>query len=517
MTYYKYPIGLIILIFLPAILAAQQEKQEIINIVNMKKNLEFLASDSLQGRSFGTEINGTSIAADFIREKAIQAGLEPGIPDFFQQFMVQSSAPLDKHAFLEVVCNSGKSRFSTHDIVEMNGVNGMQRLEKEEVVFAGFGYCNDSASYDDLAGIDLKGKIVVIAEGLPARFSEEGKRSWDNHKEHVKHDRILQNKPRAVLVIIGADDPSNTMFERMKRWFSRQRFEWKSAPGLRDSIPVLLSVPQLADALLGGKSKYQRYLEQISKSGDPNSFPCNKMKISGILSSPDNEFQGINVIGMIPGSDPEVKDEPVVYMAHYDHLGVDKNGDVFNGADDNGSGTVALLEIARTFAALKEKPKRTVVFLWVTGEETSMIGSGYYTSNPVFPLDKTKACINLDMVGRVYEPRDSVWKKSPKLVKDANGLFTLTNQVWPQLTTISDSVCATLGLVPDKTLPESFLRSSDHYHFHKHRIPVLSVSTGYHADYHKVTDEVSRIRFDKMKSVTEYGFLVGKIIANGAD
>ena len=118
------------------------------------------------------------------------------------------------------------------------------------------------------------------------------------------------------------------------------------------------------------------------------------------------------------------------------------------------------------------------------------------------------------MVGRVYEPRDSVWNKSPKLVKDFDGIFTLTNNVWPGLQQISDSICSELGLIPDNTLPSNFLRSSDHYNFHKNGVPILNVANGYHADYHKPTDEISKINFDKMKRVADFVFMVGMEVAN---
>jgi Zn-dependent M28 family amino/carboxypeptidase len=221
-----------------------------------------------------------------------------------------------------------------------------------------------------------------------------------------------------------------------------------------------------------------------------------------------------NVIGIVEGSHPELKQECVVFMAHYDHLGVNEDGDVYNGADDNGSGTVTLMEVAEAFSSLKEKPKRSIVFLWVTAEEIGLFGSRFYTENPVVPLEKTVTCINIDMDGRVYEPRDSVWKRSPKMVKDFDGLFTLSNQIWPELNEISNANCEKLGLIPDNSLPEHFLRSSDHYHFHNNNVPILNFATGYHADYHKVGDEVSKINFEKIKRVSDLCFLVGLEIAN---
>ncbi len=143
-----------------------------------------------------------------------------------------------------------------------------------------------------------------------------------------------------------------------------------------------------------------------------------------------------------------------------------------------------------------------------------MFGSQYYTENPIIQLEKTVACINIDMVGRVFESRDTVWQHSPKMVKDFDGLFTLTNDIWPDLKIINNESCERLGLIPDYELPAYFLRSSDHYSFHKNGIPILNYATGFHADYHKVTDEISKINFDKMKRVADLCFMVGLEIAN---
>jgi Zn-dependent M28 family amino/carboxypeptidase len=225
------------------------------------------------------------------------------------------------------------------------------------------------------------------------------------------------------------------------------------------------------------------------------------------------EKKGRNIVGFVEGSHPVLKEECVVFMAHYDHLGMNKSGEIYNGADDNASGTATLLEVARAFKQVEKKPKRSIVFLWVTAEEVGLIGSEYYSKNPVFPLENTVACINLDMVGRVYEPRDSVWAHSPKLVKPLNEIYALVNDFDPKLKKMTEKACAKLGLTPDFSLPENFFYSSDHYHFHRNEVPLLNFSTGYSADYHQPTDDADRINFEKMKKVAELCFLVGTAIA----
>jgi Zn-dependent M28 family amino/carboxypeptidase len=221
-----------------------------------------------------------------------------------------------------------------------------------------------------------------------------------------------------------------------------------------------------------------------------------------------------NVIGFLEGSDPVLKEECVVFMAHYDHLGSTDSGEIFNGADDNTSGTSTLLEVARALAQSGEQPRRSILFLWVTAEEVGMIGSEYYSKNPVFPLEKTAVCINLDMVGRVYEPRDSVWVHSPKQVKPFNEIYALVNDFDPDIKSIAEKAGLKTDIVPDFSLPDNFFYSSDHYHFHRNEIPILNLSTGYTADYHQPTDDIERINFDKMKKVAEFCYLIGLAVAN---
>jgi len=257
-----------------------------------------------------------------------------------------------------------------------------------------------------------------------------------------------------------------------------------------------------------------KLLDGIARSKTPNSHSIENVRVTIGLKKKTRELNSPNIVGVVEGSDSVLKSECVVFMAHYDHLGIDKNGDIYNGADDNGSGTVTLLELAEAFSSLKEKPKRSIVFLWVTGEEIGLLGSKYYTENPLFPVTKTVACINLDMVGRVFEPRDSVWNRSPKKVKEFDGIFAVTNKIWPGLKEITIKNCEKTGLKPDFSLPPYFLGSSDQASFDRKGVPILNLSTGYHADYHKPSDEIEKISFKKMKVVAELCYLIGLEIAN---
>lgn len=479
---------------------------------DMKRHLTFLSSDSLQGRKLGTAVPGLDIAADYIKVNAEKNGLKPGVDNYFQKVDIVSIKP-DVNNFIQINRRNGKAILKTTSLINLSGGSRTISIKNKEVVIAGFGYQNSEADYNDLEGVEIEEKVVVIAQGNPGIFKDGKNIRWNNRIEREKFKSISEKKPKVIITVTSPQDSENKTFLQINSWLNRERFFLKT-PEKTDEIPMLICTPCFADELLGSKGKYKKYLSLISKKEKPNSYLIEKRKLDIEISSIVKPAETKNIIGFVEGSDPILKDEYVIFMAHYDHLGVAKNGDVYNGADDNGSGTVTLLEVAEAFASLEQKPKRSVVFLWVTCEEIGLLGSEYYTENPVFPLEKTVACINIDMDGRVYEPRDSVWNKSPKMVKDFDGLFTLCNNVWPEIKEISNSNCEKLGLIPDNSLPPNFLRSSDHYHFHNNGIPIINYATGYHADYHKVGDEVSKINFCKMKRVADLCFLVGFEIAN---
>ncbi len=472
-----------------------------IDIADMKKNLRFLASDELQGRSLGTEVDGLNIAADYLAKNASLIGLKPGAPGYFQQVELVAVKP-DSQDFVELKEASGKSLFHSVSVIDLSGMVETHQQTDVPVLMAGFG--------ENLSDLDLKEKVIVVAQGNAEDFVKSSFR-WNNRLERAKIDSLSAKNPKAILIVMNPNDKDEKVFKQISAWFNRERYSLVHTG--KEEIPVLIVLPEMADELLGGKGKYKNYLAKVARNSASVIEPENRTltlrtgKVSRLLETK-------NIIGVVEGSDPVLKDECVVFMAHYDHLGVNDEGEVYNGADDNGSGTVAIMEVAEAFASLKEKPKRSIVFLWVTGEELGMLGSGFYSEHPIFPMEKTVVCFNLDMVGRVYEERDTVWNRSLKKVKDFDGLFTLSNDAWPGLEEINRQICKELNLVPDTTLPPAFLRSSDHYNFLKNGVPVMNYATGYHADYHKVGDEVEKINFEKMKRVAELCFRMGIEIAN---
>ena len=482
---------------------AQPNAISAIDTADMKKNLSFIASDEIQGRRLGADVKGLNKVADYLAANAKKLGLKPGAPGYFQKVQVVASKPNPAN-YAEIVNNRGKSLYKTNSIIEIRSSENFREPLELPVVFMGFG--------DNISGLDLKGKAVVLSIGSKDVFNNDLFR-WNNRLERRKIDSVSAKDPAAILIMTHPEDKHDKVFKQISVWFNRERYHLKSAVASTEA-PVLLLRSKVADEVLGGHGKYRRYLFNIVKSDKETPVLIEDRTITLKVGKQYQPVDAKNVVAILEGSDPELKDECVVYMAHYDHLGLDENGEVYNGADDNGSGTVTVMEVAEAFTKLEQKPKRSIVFLWVTGEEIGMFGSNYYTDHPVFPLDQTATCFNLDMVGRVFEPRDTVWNKSPKRVKDYNGLFTVSNNVWPELAKINQKYCEQLKLEPDTTLPSAFLRSSDHYHFHKNGVPIMNYATGYHADYHKIGDEVEKINFSKMKRVAELCFLVGLEVAN---
>ena len=510
----KKPLLFCFLFVLMIRLPAQDSGIRSITTGELKAHLEVLSSNELQGRRIGTSIPGLDRAAGYLASSAEKTGLQPGMKDYFQSFSLLMTGPGKENTRLQI-------RKNNELVLETDSVLIFTR-EKEileltgELVFAGFGWKDSLSDYNDFKNLDIKNKILLVSTGTPASFREEMSGNpvrFDLSLERSKWKKMMQLGAKAIILINSPLDKNNGNYARIRSY--RNRSSYSVAGGSEENMEdrIVFSVSSVFDRLTGHQGAMAKELRKRVEGHDRSEFPS-RLVADIKVSSEIKRYQAKNVVGFIEGSDPELKNECVVFMAHYDHLGVDTNGEVFNGADDNGSGVVTLLEVAQAMTIQNKKPKRSIVFLWVTCEELGMLGSEYYCDHPLFPMDKTVACINLDMVGRVYEKRDDVLKNSPKLVKDYRGLFTLFGNTNPKIEKISDQACTQTGIEPDKTLPSQFLRSSDHYSFYSRGVPIINYATGYHADYHKISDEMDKINFKKMKMVAELCFLVGNELAN---
>ena len=233
----------------------------------------------------------------------------------------------------------------------------------------------------------------------------------------------------------------------------------------------------------------------------PNSFVVPDMSVDLSVFIDKNEFPTSNVIGWIEGSDSELKNEFVVIGAHYDHVGVRSrpnslNDSIMNGADDNASGTAAVMAVAKAFASSK-KPARSVIFMLFTAEERGLIGSRYYTKNPLFPLEKTVAMINLDMVGR--NGNDSV--------------YVIGQQYNPDLAVLVNAEIPKTGLKKEE-MEMDLYQSSDYYPFYQQGISAIGLTSGLHKDYHQASDNPDKINHTKVQKIAQLVYKVAWQVAN---
>jgi Zn-dependent M28 family amino/carboxypeptidase len=263
--------------------------------------------------------------------------------------------------------------------------------------------------------------------------------------------------------------------------------------------------------LKSAKTDYNKLIAKINKKGKPNTFAF-KANLVTTYGTMVTDVHSPNVLGYLEGSD--LKDELIVISAHYDHVGIGANGEIFNGADDDASGTTGVLEIANAFSKAKREghgPRRSILFLAVTAEEKGLLGSDYYTRHPIVPLKNTVTNLNIDMIGRV----------DPKHEGKPAYIYTIgSDKLSSTLHQISEDVNTKYTKLDidykynDPNDPERIYYRSDHYNFAKNGIPVIFYFNGVHADYHKATDTIEKINFDQLVQRTKLVFHTAWEVAN---
>ncbi len=462
-------------------------------------HLKFLTSDELEGRN--TPTRGLDRAADYIAGKLEAFGLRP-VGDKAPYFHGWNTAALVVSPIsalsLHVPGNQDVER-SFKLFEDFVPVYGSAETEvRGRVVFAGYGITAREERYDDYQGKSVHDKIVIALSHEP-RQTMKGKR-FDG-PEPTKHSRMLEKARNAAergakaLLIV-----TNPLYHERTETIG---FEFPHMPSPRSPmrprnpspIPVAHISLEVAEEILGQK------IEPLQKKID-------RSMRNKLISGPTHEVQlrvrfeeetvtTQNVIAMHEGSDPAVKDEIVIVGAHYDHIGVSPGG-VNNGADDNASGTTALLELAQAFGESEIATRRSIVFLFFSGEEKGLVGSKRYAEKPLFPLDKTVAMLNMDMVGRNESRRIDVLggSESPRLLAAAK----------------KAAAKSSVGLKLQKGSQEFFKRS-DHYSFYEKGVPALFFFSGLHEDYHQPSDEMNKIDVKKIERVARMVFLTALELA----
>ncbi len=464
--------------------------QNVISISELKKNITFLASDSLKGRFPGTAEN--KIAAEFIRSKFKAAGLKSFYKDYFQYFNVTTNIILGKKN--KVIFND-TTYIINKDYVPLS-FSANANL-KSNIVFAGYGFDinTDSLKWNDYKNIDVKNKWVMI---LVADPDLDNMSSKFIHYEGERTKVLLAKEKGAkgVIFVQGYD------FDKSDKLMTS--FYDKST--LNAGIPVINISKKLAEKIFATQGKSLKQVEKnIIKAKQPNSFLIDK-NIDITTDVLPKVVKTQNVVAYIEGSDKNLKNEYIVIGAHYDHLGFGGKNTasrmpdtiaVHNGADDNASGVVSIIELAKQLSKDKSKLKRSVIFVSFSAEEMGLLGSDYFVKHLPVKKEQIKAMINIDMLGR--------FNKDTKTL-EVGGTGTAV-----RIPDIVNSIKHTgfkLGLSPDGYGP------SDHASFYSVGYPVLYFSTGAHTDYHTPFDDVDKIDFESQKMLLDYIYNVTLNVIN---
>jgi Zn-dependent M28 family amino/carboxypeptidase len=463
----------------------------------MRKDIFFLASDECEGR--GVTTKGINIAADYIANEFKKAGLKPGGPDgsYFQPFTIGGGARLANPNTLALSGPLGQAielKLGQHF-----GVLGLSAAGKVSapIVFAGYGIVTDKGIvYDDYKDLDVKGKVVLLIRKTPRTGNEQVPFAGNESAYHAAFITKAANAEKhhaAAIIIVNDRDTANDVDRLMD--FRETAFEFTKVPtiNLRRSVADRLLQSTLGTTLCELEQDVDRDLK-------PRSAPLTGWTASLEVNVNRTRTAVKNVIGVLEGSGP-LAQETVVIGAHYDHLGYGGFGSlagrgakpaIHHGADDNASGTTSVMELARRFAQRPSDNRRRLVFIAFSGEESGLLGSRHYCNKePLFPLDKTVAMVNLDMVGRLR--KDDKTNKDKVLVEGSGSAKTFD----ALLDRLSEKYEFQFSKKASGTGP------SDHDSFYRKGVPVIFYWTGYHPDYHRPSDTADKINIPGMAKIAD--------------
>jgi len=525
---------LVVLMCMSLTTYAQKSGLQTITPGELKMHLKFLASDELQGRDTGEP--GLQVAARYLAVQAENLGLTPldADQDYLQPYYIREKAYDRENSHSTITLANSVSVVNHQSFYIFPAPQSDRTVIEGEVVFAGYGIRDEDHQYNDFENIDIKDKVVLIMnrapmndEGTEAQFDDGKWNSMQNFQYKMPY--IFSQQPRAVLVVM---DPKSGLQSIEDMNPAIANYLGKSRELMADeeeSLPqgnrpgMVLIHRSVADQLLQASGKTLENLQtEIDSSLVPRSFLLEDAHVKIELNMANRDLKVYNVFGMIEGSDPELKNEMVIYSAHFDHMGTDGQGGVFNGADDNASGTVALIEIAEAFMKEKKKPKRSIGILWVSAEEIGLFGSQYFTTHPLVSLENVAAVINLDMLGRTKTEEDVRSSRSGLTIQGGDSVKVIGGLQSKVLMDISKNALEEMGLVGnymynDIHHPDRYFYRSDHINFARKDIPVLFYSTGTHNDYHMLTDVEDRIDYDKYLKMTRFCYVVGYEVAQYKD
>jgi hypothetical protein len=485
-----------------------------IKVEDLQMVLKVLTSDSLQGRETGQP--GQRKAAAYIASQFKAAGIAP-VADrkgtYFQPILLENNSWVNIGLTLDDVEYKNRQDFYALHA----SITDAPSTKFKEVVFVGYGIQNEK--YNDYGKVNVKGKVVVMYVGEPVNADGQSLLTGNDNRSdwsvNWRKKAELAKQKGAELVIMVDPKLDDSMKKNRKNiatygWTCVSSDSNNKAGQLANTIFVSEAV---ATALFGKKAaKVSEYIGSLAAGKTPDAFSI-KSKGEVRLDKESKRLDGSNVMAVIEGSDPKLKNEYVFITAHYDHLGASDNSRIFYGADDNASGSSAVIEIARAFHEAKKAgagPKRTVVCMSVSGEEKGLLGSQYYVEFPIFPLDRTVVDINIDMVGRIdpdHADGNYVYViGSDRLSTELHEINEYNNTKYMQLKLEYK--------YNDPKDPNHYYERSDHYNFAERGIPAIFYFNGTHADYHQTTDTYDKINFEALQKRAQLAFYTAWEIAN---
>lgn len=488
---------------------------EAIRADRLKWLIDTLASDAMQGRETGED--GQRIAADFIARQFEEMGLPP-VADkktYFQHFKLQ------RDSWTELGMTVGEKNLKNRTDFYVYPTSNLANLKAEfkDAVFVGYGIQDNN--YDDYASADVKGKVVLMYAGEPqlsnGNFLVSGtqfRSAWS--LDWKKKVQVATRKGASLVLIVDPEFEKNVRENRRELSSRGWRPAFSGEAGASNALANNIFISEeVANTLLDKKAGKVAEALAAQKNGEGFKAIRFKTKFEVQLDKKVQTLAGANVIGLIEGIDEALKNEYVFITAHYDHLGKVEDV-VYNGADDNASGTSGVIEIARAFAQAKKDgvgPKRSVVCMLVSGEEKGLLGSEFYVDFPLFPLDKTVVDINIDMIGRVDERHagnpDYVYViGSDRLSSELHEINEYANSNYTKLELDYK--------FNDRNDPNRYYQRSDHYNFAERGIPAIFYFNGTHADYHKASDTADKIDAAAAAKRAQLAFYTAWDIANRA-
>jgi Zn-dependent M28 family amino/carboxypeptidase len=439
------------------------------NADSLKQHISVLASDAFMGRKPFTEGETKTVA--YLQQQFATIGLEPGNGSSFVQEVPMVNILATAAPSMQVKSAKGSLTLKAYDdyIIWTDKTDPNISLDNSELVFAGYGVVAPEYNWNDYAGLDVKGKVVMVMVNDPGFWAGDttlfkGKTMTYYGRWTYKFEEAARQGAKGCLIIHNTAAASYP-FSVQQNSFNTSRLRLDTRGLNTKNCDMIGWLPEkIANKLFTQAGFDSTLLVNANKAGF-KAVPLN-LQLSTTMKVQATYNKSYNVIGKITGS--KHPDEVIIYTAHWDHLGIgrpDKTGDtIYNGAMDNATGTAGLLELARVFKTLKTKPERTVVFLSVTAEEQGLLGSAYYAQNPVYPANKTVANINMDGL--------NAFTKTNDIVVVGEGQSDLEDY-------LKTEVEKTGGYVSYETHPEAgYYYRSDHFNFAKAGIPALYTETG---------------------------------------